>query len=128
MAEPSLQLSSVYRPLKSSQNSKKKSHNHRETICSWQNQVPARAQGKSQSATMDSPIAYSPHLGLKKQNKTYPYNIPPLSAVCVCFIHILLLKRCIYLLYVSALLACKPSCQNWSTDLITDDCEPPCGC
>lgn len=49
---PASQGSSIYRPLKSPQNSK--CHTITETICSWQNHAPAPAQGKSQSATGDN--------------------------------------------------------------------------
>jgi hypothetical protein len=31
-------------------------------------------------------------------------------------------------MYMSALSACTPACQKRASDLITDGCEPPCGC
>ena len=51
-------------PLKSPQNYKHQTIT--ETICSWQNDIPARAQDKSQSAAEDSlKQPHIPHLGLK---------------------------------------------------------------
>jgi hypothetical protein len=34
----------------------------------------------------------------------------------------------IYFMYMNALSACAPACQKRPEDLITDGCEPSCGC
>jgi hypothetical protein len=37
-------------------------------------------------------------------------------------------KRCIYFMYVSALLLSSDTPEECASDSITDGCEPPCGC